>query len=73
MADGVERIPIAEDGIYGTLFLPPKQLDGETFRGPRPLIINLYGGIHKGGLIEEKAALLASRGLLALPNVLNAE
>ncbi len=66
MADGVERVPIAEEGIFGTLFLPAKQLDGEKFQGPRPLIINLYGGIHKGGLIEEKAALLASRGLQCL-------
>jgi hypothetical protein len=62
MAADVKRIPIEENGIFGTVFLPPDQLEGETFRRPRPLILNMYGGIHKGGLIEEKAALLASRG-----------
>ena len=63
MADGVKRIPIDEDGVVGTVFLPPKHLDRETLEWPRPLIVNAYGGIHRGGLIEEKAALMASRGM----------
>ncbi len=71
MADGVERIPIDEDGVVGTVFLPPKFLDDQSFKHPRPLIVNAYGGIHRGGLIEEKAALMASRGYrLLLSNFL---
>ena len=26
MAPGVQRIPIEENGVYGTMFLPPKHL-----------------------------------------------
>ena len=45
--------------VRGTLFLPP----GE---GPFPSVIKLYGGIHRGQVIEDKAALLASRGFVSL-------
>lgn len=57
MGPGVRRIPIAEDGVFGTVFLP-----AESAEGPRPLVLTIYGGIHRGGVIEEKAAVLASRG-----------
>ncbi|CAH3025453.1 unnamed protein product [Porites evermanni] len=57
MADGVKRIPVREGRIRGTLFLPP----GE---GPFPGVLDLLGAA--GGLVEFKAALLASHGFAAL-------
>ncbi|XP_072510952.1 acyl-coenzyme A amino acid N-acyltransferase 1-like [Notamacropus eugenii] len=50
---GLQRIPIREGRVRGTLFLPP----GE---GPFPGVIDLFGGI--GGLVEFRASLLASHG-----------
>jgi len=57
MADGVVRRPVSEDGLAGTLFLPP----GE---GPHPAIMILNGS--GGGINEPRAALWASRGVAAL-------
>ena len=53
MADGVERIPVREDGLVGTLFVPPGA-------GPHPVVITLSGS--GGGLSEGGAALYASHG-----------
>ena len=57
LAPGVRVIPVREQGLVGTLFRP----DGD---GPRPAIIVLGGS--EGGLWESPAALLASRGYVAL-------
>nr|XP_046250180.1 peroxisomal succinyl-coenzyme A thioesterase-like isoform X2 [Scatophagus argus] len=57
MAPGVHRIPITEDGLDATLFLPPGP-------GPFPGLLDLWGG---GGRLEEyRAALLASHGFASL-------
>ncbi|MBV9322667.1 MAG: acyl-CoA thioesterase/BAAT N-terminal domain-containing protein [Chloroflexi bacterium] len=53
VADGVERIPVHEDGLVGTLFVPPGH-------GPHPVVITLSGS--GGGLSESGAALYASHG-----------
>ena len=34
--------------------------------GPFRSVISMYGGIHRGNVIEDKAALLASRGFASL-------
>ncbi|XP_029951690.1 peroxisomal succinyl-coenzyme A thioesterase-like [Salarias fasciatus] len=57
MAPGVRRIPVAEDGLTTTLFLPPGP-------GPLPTILDLWGSV--GQLVEYRAALMASHGLAAL-------
>ena len=59
MGEGVQRIEIREGNIVGTLFLPPGH-------GPFPCVIKLYGGIHKGNVIEDKSAMFASRGIASL-------
>ncbi|EDO34825.1 predicted protein [Nematostella vectensis] len=56
MSKGVRRIPIREGRIRGTLFVPQGN-------GPFPAIMDMFGTA--GGLIEFKAALLASHGFLA--------
>ena len=58
LAPGVRAIPVREQGLVGTLFRPDSD-------GPRPAIIDLGGSI--GGLLERRAALLASHGYVALP------
>ena len=55
----IEILQVENNGFLGTLFLPP----GE---GPFPAVINMYGGINRGGVIEDKAAMYASRGLASL-------
>ncbi|CAN9498826.1 unnamed protein product [Ophioblennius macclurei] len=57
MAPGVHRIPVKDSGLNATLFLPPGP-------GPFPAILDLWGG--GGGLVEYRAALLASHGFAAL-------
>ncbi|CAM9279698.1 unnamed protein product, partial [Lampetra planeri] len=57
MAPGVCRIPVTENGLSATLFLPPGP-------GPFPGILDLMGGV--GGIMEYRAALLASRGFASL-------
>lgn len=57
VAPEVTRVPVRENGLVGTLFLP-----GDS--GPYPAVIVLGGS--DGGLHEEGAALLASHGYAAL-------
>ncbi|KAK7896809.1 hypothetical protein WMY93_022134 [Mugilogobius chulae] len=56
MAPGVQRISIKEGVVNGTLFLPPGP-------GPFPGLLDMWGG--GGGLIEYRAAILASHGYAA--------
>jgi dienelactone hydrolase len=56
-AEGVTRTEVREDGLVGTLFEPPGA-------GPHPVVLVLMGS--GGGLSEQRAALLASRGWAAL-------
>ncbi|NWX81883.1 ACOT1 thioesterase, partial [Nothoprocta pentlandii] len=57
MQDGLQRIPVREGRVRGTLFLPPGD-------GPFPGIIDLYGV--GGGLPEYRACLLANHGFAVL-------
>nr|XP_020497981.1 bile acid-CoA:amino acid N-acyltransferase-like [Labrus bergylta] len=57
MAPGVRRIEIRQNGLVGTLFLPPG-------RGPFPAMLDLWG--IGGGLVEYRSALFASRGYASL-------
>uniref|UniRef100_A0A3P9KER2 Acyl-CoA thioesterase 19 n=1 Tax=Oryzias latipes TaxID=8090 RepID=A0A3P9KER2_ORYLA len=57
MAPGVRRIPITEQQLTGTLFLPPGP-------GPFPGLLDLWGG--GGQLMEYRSALLASHGIASL-------
>ncbi|XP_042337362.1 acyl-coenzyme A thioesterase 2, mitochondrial-like, partial [Plectropomus leopardus] len=57
MAPGVRRIPVTEDGLTATLFLP-------SGPGPFPGLLDLWGG--GGKLVEYRAALLASNGIASL-------
>ncbi|XP_071314677.1 peroxisomal succinyl-coenzyme A thioesterase-like isoform X3 [Trachinotus anak] len=57
LAPGVRRIPITEDNLTATLFLPPGP-------GPFPGLLDLWGG--GGKLLENRAALLASHGIASL-------
>ncbi|XP_029378638.1 acyl-coenzyme A thioesterase 4-like [Echeneis naucrates] len=57
MAPGVRRIPITEDQLTATLFLP-------SGPGPFPGLLDLWGG--GGQLVENRAALLASHGFASL-------
>lgn len=57
---GVTRRELREDGLVGTLFLPPDRADGRAH--PAILVLNGSGG----GLNEPRAALYASHGYAAL-------
>ncbi|XP_076058756.1 acyl-coenzyme A thioesterase 1-like [Oratosquilla oratoria] len=57
MAPGVRRIPLEGREIEGTLFLPAEP-------GPHPAVVDIFGT--DGGLIEHRAAMLASRGFASL-------
>ncbi|XP_064417181.1 peroxisomal succinyl-coenzyme A thioesterase-like [Latimeria chalumnae] len=57
MAPGVKQVEIRQNGIVGTLFLPPGP-------GPFPAVLDLWGG--GGGLYEYRAALLAANGFASL-------
>ncbi|KAM9854692.1 peroxisomal succinyl-coenzyme A thioesterase-like [Aulostomus maculatus] len=57
MAPGVRRIPITEQSLSATLFLPPGP-------GPFPGVLDLWGS--GGQLVEYRAALLASHGFASL-------
>ncbi|XP_017295517.1 peroxisomal succinyl-coenzyme A thioesterase [Kryptolebias marmoratus] len=57
MAPGVRRVPITEDGLTATLFLP-------SGPGPFPGLLDLWGG--GGQLVEYRAALLASHGIASM-------
>uniref|UniRef100_A0A673U8X2 Bile acid-CoA:amino acid N-acyltransferase n=1 Tax=Suricata suricatta TaxID=37032 RepID=A0A673U8X2_SURSU len=54
---GVQRVQIREGRVRGALFLPPGD-------GPFPGILDLFGG--RGGLVEFRASLLATRGFAVL-------
>ena len=56
-AAGVTRTDVREDGLVGTLYLPPGP-------GPHPAVMVLNGS--GGGINEPRAALYASRGYAAL-------
>ncbi|XP_059181491.1 peroxisomal succinyl-coenzyme A thioesterase-like [Centropristis striata] len=56
MAPGVQRIVIKEEGVKGTLFIPPGP-------GPFPGILDMWGG--SGGLMEYRSSLLASHGYIS--------
>ncbi|MDB5895780.1 MAG: palmitoyl-CoA hydrolase, partial [Rhodoferax sp.] len=56
-ADGVTRRDVRDDGLVGTLFMPPGP-------GPHPAVMVLNGS--GGGLNEPRAALYASHGYAAL-------
>ncbi|XP_077386605.1 peroxisomal succinyl-coenzyme A thioesterase-like [Festucalex cinctus] len=53
MAPGVQRIDIRQNGVVGTLFLPPGP-------GRFPAVLDLWG--LGGGLVEYRSSLIASRG-----------
>uniref|UniRef100_A0A8C5EWU3 Acyl-coenzyme A thioesterase 1-like n=1 Tax=Gouania willdenowi TaxID=441366 RepID=A0A8C5EWU3_GOUWI len=57
MAPGVRRSDIRQNGVVGSLFLPPGP-------GPYPALLDLWG--MGGGLVEYRSALLASRGYASL-------
>ena len=57
---GVTRRELRDDGLVGTLFLPPDRADGRAH--PAILVLNGSGG----GINEPRAALYASRGYAAL-------
>ena len=57
---GVTRRELREDGLVGTLFLPPDRADGRGH--PAILVLNGSGG----GINEPRAALYASHGYAAL-------
>ncbi|XP_042562803.1 peroxisomal succinyl-coenzyme A thioesterase-like [Clupea harengus] len=57
LAPGVQRVDIREQGVKGTLFIPPGL-------GPFAAVLDIWGG--GGGLVEYRAALLASHGFVAL-------
>lgn len=64
MGQNVSRIPIRHGQVRGTLFLPgplPSQ-DKALEHVSWPLVLTTYGGIIRGHVIEERAAVLASRG-----------
>ncbi|MED6269382.1 hypothetical protein CHARACLAT_032526 [Characodon lateralis] len=56
IAPGVKRIEIRQNGVVGTLFVPPGP-------GPFPAVLDLWG--MGGGLIEYRSSLLASRGYVS--------
>ncbi|POP50195.1 acyl-CoA thioester hydrolase [Superficieibacter electus] len=55
LADGVTRQEVRENGLSGTLFIPPGD-------GPHPRVIVLNGS--GGGTPEQRAALLAAHGYI---------
>ncbi|XP_028972931.2 bile acid-CoA:amino acid N-acyltransferase-like isoform X2 [Esox lucius] len=57
LAPGVRRIDIRENGVKGTLFIPPGP-------GPFPGVLDLWGG--GGGLVEYRSGLLASHGFVSM-------
>lgn len=58
-ADGVTRREVREQGLVGTLFMPPVSAGS----GPHPAVMILNGS--GGGINEPRAALYASRGYAA--------
>jgi len=56
LAEGVKRVEVREAGLVGTLFIPKKT--------PAPAIITIFGGVNRGAVPEDRAALLASKGFV---------
>ena len=54
----IKKISVDEKGIYGSLYIPEERESNK----PLPAVIDLYGS--NGGLVETRAALLASRGFV---------
>lgn len=57
VAPGVKRVDVRQNGVVGTLFLPPGP-------GPFPAMLDLWG--MGGGLVEYRSGLFASRGYASL-------
>ncbi|KAF2364479.1 Acyl-CoA thioester hydrolase/bile acid-CoA amino acid N-acetyltransferase [Trinorchestia longiramus] len=57
LAEGCTRIPVRHGRVRGSLLLPPG-------KGPFPGVMDIMGG--GGGLMEQRAALLASRGFAVI-------
>jgi dienelactone hydrolase len=55
LSPDVLRVPVRHGRLRGTLFIPKD-------RGPFPGVVDLYGTA--GGLVEYRAALLASKGFV---------
>ncbi|KAF7646495.1 hypothetical protein LDENG_00185930 [Lucifuga dentata] len=60
MAPGVQRIDVKEKRVKGTLFIPAEMKRGGLFPG----LLDMWGG--GGGLVEYRAALLASHGFVTM-------
>ncbi len=65
MSPGVTRREVKEGPVRGILFLPPKEEEKEQKRRQgdkkKSVILTLHGGIRRGKVCEDVAALLASR------------
>ena len=57
VSEGVRREEVRDGDLRGTLFLPSS---------PGPAVITIYGGVNKGVVPQDRAALLASRGFVCL-------
>ncbi|GAB1600355.1 acyl-coenzyme A amino acid N-acyltransferase 1-like [Argonauta hians] len=64
MKPGVRRIEVEDGRLRGSLFLPENTSTDNHHKQKYPAVIDLFGGA--GGLIESRAALLASHGFVAL-------
>ncbi len=62
LSDGIERRVIREGRVVGTMFIPPCK-QGQK----KPCIITIHGGHNKKSVVEDNAALLASR--LGIPTL----
>lgn len=62
-ADGVARQEVREQGLVGTLFLPPASASAGPSQDSHPAVMILNGS--GGGINEPRAALYASRGYAA--------
>ncbi len=63
MSPGVTRREVKEGPVRGILFLPPKDDQQKRQQGDKKksVILTLHGGIRRGKVCEDVAALLASR------------
>nr|XP_057935278.1 acyl-coenzyme A thioesterase 2, mitochondrial-like [Doryrhamphus excisus] len=57
MTEGMRRIPVRDGRVRGVLFIPPG-------KGPFPGVVDLY--TFGGGLGEQRASLLATKGFVVL-------
>ncbi len=63
LSDDVRRVDVREGRVVATLFLP----SAATAGSPKPCIITIHGGHNRRRIVEDNAALLASR--LGFPTV----